>query len=356
MEDLGISIHQPLSDNARKLILRDHWHIGLSDQELHQIYPNYKCYFDHYEKLCQQCSINDLGQLRHCDILDAFDRILLQTWAACFAQLKGLALAFTAPFNAPKDIDDFVETWIRFTAESLLLVDVATWSGLQTLKAFLRTDQFPTSTVDETGYLPRKFHARNLDKIGGLHVRWTNLLSEHLVLENDNTQVAIFHQDNALALFLHWYAISNISICLLDVTFVFSDLFPDGLLEETRRTLDILLPRFSPETTRWFRSQTRSNWWAFQKTAYHIDQDCATSNILKNEQRRIITFSYFRDRLIVLKEEYDAHTPQNIKECWHDYRKPAQWWAFWVAVFVFIFALSQVVEGAIQCYKAYHPS
>lgn len=59
---------------------------------------------------------------------------------------------------------------------------------------------------------------------------------------------------------------------------------------------------------------------------------------------------------MILKEGYDAHEPQNIAQYWYDDRKPAQWWAFWAALAIFVFVVTQVIEGAIQCYKAYHPT
>jgi hypothetical protein len=151
-------------------------------------------------------------------------------------------------------------------------------------------------------------------------------------------------------------SVGGISVIVLWLTFVVSGLFPAGLLEETRQTLGILLPRFSPETTKWFRHETSRKWWRLQKIDLHVDSASAATKSLTNEQRKIAAFEYFRDRLIILKEEYDAHEPQSIKEYWYDYRKPAQWWAFWVAAAVFIFGITQVVEGGIQCYKAYYPS
>jgi len=151
-------------------------------------------------------------------------------------------------------------------------------------------------------------------------------------------------------------SVDDISVKVLWLTFVVSGLFPAGLLEETRRTLGILLPRFSPETAKWFRHETSRKWWQLRKRDPHVDLASAATKSLTNEQRKISAFKYFRDRLIVLKEEYDAHEPQSIKEYWYDHRKPAQWWAFWVAVAVFIFGITQVVEGAIQCYKVYHPT
>jgi len=125
----------------------------------------------------------------------------MDTWDNCFRDLKSLALTFTVPFSRPLDIDDFIRLWIRFTADTLLLVDVRLWTDSTDLRTFLRDKAFPPSTLSENCYLCRKFNARNLEKTGGLRIRWTNMVSEHLAIENDNTQVAIFHQVNALNLF-----------------------------------------------------------------------------------------------------------------------------------------------------------
>jgi hypothetical protein len=133
-----------------------------------------------------------------------------------------------------------------------------------------------------------------------------------------------------------------------------SDIFPDELLDETRRTLDVLLPRFNPISTNWFRRQAGTKELLSRPKAPRIDPAVAKSNSLTVAERNTGSFDFFRDRMVILKEEYDAHEPRNLTQYWHDYRKPAQWWALWVAVVVFIFGLSQVIEGAIQCYKAYH--
>jgi hypothetical protein len=72
-------------------------------------------------------------------------------------------------------------------------------------------------------------------------------------------------------------------------------------------------------------------------------------------ERRVDSFEYFREQLAITKEEYDVREPRTFTQYWHDYRRLAQWWAFWVAVTVLTFGVSQV-EGKIQCYKACHSS
>lgn len=87
-----------------------------------------------------------------------------------------------------------------------------------------------------------------------------------------------------------------------------------------------------------------------------LDPTASTLLGLRVAERRLEKFKYWRDRLIILKEAYDDHEPQGIVQFWRDDRKSFQWWAFWVALVVFIFAVIQCVEGALQVYKAYHPS
>jgi hypothetical protein len=124
-----------------------------------------------------------------------------------------------------------------------------------------------------------------------------------------------------------------------------SDLFPREFLEETRRTLSLLVP---PSAGRWLKRQQASN--------AVIDGRAGCCRYLRTEDRKIERFDYWRDRLIILKEAYDDHEPQGLRQFWRDDRKIREWWTFWIAVVVFIVAVIQCVEGALQVYKAYYPS
>lgn len=84
---------------------------------------------------------------------------------------------------------------------------------------------------------------------------------------------------------------------------------------------------------------------------------------LPTGERRIERFSFWRDRLVVLKQAYDEATPGTMSQWWHDRRNGPQWFAFWVAGVALVFALLalfftvvQAVEGALQVYMAYHPN
>jgi hypothetical protein len=71
-------------------------------------------------------------------------------------------------------------------------------------------------------------------------------------------------------------------------------------------------------------------------------------------------FRYWRERLCILKQVFDEAEPATLSQWWYDRRKGPQWYTFWVAVAVLVltvfFGFVQSIEGALQVYKAYHPS
>jgi hypothetical protein len=103
------------------------------------------------------------------------------------------------------------------------------------------------------------------------------------------------------------------------------------------------------------KSQTRR---LFQKQGQilHLDPKAGLGEHLRADERSLESFSYLRDRLVILKEVFDDHEPRGIRQFWRDDRNSVQWWTFWIALLVFLIAIVQCIEGALQVYKAYHPS
>jgi hypothetical protein len=123
-----------------------------------------------------------------------------------------------------------------------------------------------------------------------------------------------------------------------------SDIFPHDLLEEIRKTLSILLPQ---SNRRWFNERQKK---------LHLDPKAGAGEHLRADERNLERFSYFRDRLLIIKETFDEHEPRGIRQFWRDDRNNVQWWTFWIALMVFLFSIIQCIEGALQVYKAYYPS
>lgn len=130
-----------------------------------------------------------------------------------------------------------------------------------------------------------------------------------------------------------------------------SNLYPDGLKEETLRTLSLIFPQHDAQTLRWFKGYADSS---------RIDKTLLRCDPLRLDDRQIERFHFWHDRLIILKQAFDESRPATISQWWHDRRNGVQWYTFWVAgavLFLTIFfGIVQSVEGALQVYKAYYPT
>jgi hypothetical protein len=179
----------------------------------------------------------------------------------------------------------------------------------------------------------RMFTARNIDCIAGIRIRWTDNLADHLrMLDPDDKTIAVFHH----ASFLKRQR---------------NDLFPDGFIEETRRTLTLLFPQHDRVLQRWLQTQRKT---------YNIDLQLGENGQLRLDERQLKNFRYWHDRLVILKQAFDESRPATLSQWWHDRRNGVQWYTFWVAITVLFltvfFGMVQSVEGALQVFKAYHPT
>ncbi|KAI1085333.1 hypothetical protein F5B20DRAFT_521903 [Whalleya microplaca] len=182
-------------------------------------------------------------------------------------------------------------------------------------------EQFSESQVLDTHNvrLSKSFNAWAINVIGGLRIRFTDNLADHLLLVDDDTKVLIFHHVS----FLECQQRS---------------LFPQGLVEEILRTLALLFPQSEFSSLRRGRNHRRV--W-FRKICpnvkqYKIDPRIILCGSLRAEDRHIERFNFWRDRLIILKQAYDESTPKTASQWWHDRRNGERWSTFWVAILVLI--------------------
>jgi hypothetical protein len=130
-----------------------------------------------------------------------------------------------------------------------------------------------------------------------------------------------------------------------------SSIYPKGLIDETVRTLMLLFPRGHKFTEMWYRKLV---------SAEGLDPCVIKCGCLRADDRQFEHFKYWRDRLVILKQVFDESRPSTLSQWWNDRRNGAQWYTFWVAILVLIltifFGLVQSIEGALQVYKAYHPT
>ena len=182
------------------------------------------------------------------------------------------------------------------------------------LKNFVHGRFSPHVAIQERVKLERGFNARNLERIGGLRIIWSSNIADHLRLTVDDTRITIFHH----ASFLECHRTN--------------DIFPPGFIEETIRTLALLIP--DKNSRQWFRMQC-SKWFLDEKAP-----DCGH---LSTEERQIENFVFWHDRLVILKQVFDETEPSTL----------AQWWCdIWVAALVLhltiIFGVIQCIEGGLQ--------
>ena len=179
--------------------------------------------------------------------------------------------------------------------------------------------------------LPQSFTAAHLEQIGGIQVIWTSNLADHLLLKDDDTKLMLFHQVSILQ--LHKQSPSS--------------LLPKVLVDETIRSISLLVPPVLGEPNPWFQQQRK-------KTL--IDAQAGVCDRLNSSERQIEKFMYWRDRLVLLKRTFDDAEPRNVSQLWWDDRKKTQWFTFWVAVLVFImtvfFGVIQSVAGIVQAWAS----
>lgn len=179
--------------------------------------------------------------------------------------------------------------------------------------------------------LPQAFTAAHLEQIGGIKVIWTSNLADHLLLKDDDTKLMLFHQVSILQLQQKSPTI----------------LLPKDLVDETIRSISLLIPPVLGEPNPWFQQQRKKNL---------IDAQAGVCNRLNSSQRQIENFVYWRDRLVLLKRTFDDAEPRNISQLWWDDRKKTQWFTFWVAVLVFFmtlfFGVVQSVAGIVQAWAS----
>lgn len=182
----------------------------------------------------------------------------------------------------------------------------------------------------------RIFTALNLRKIGGMRIEWTRNLADHLRLVDDDRTVSVFD----CVAFLRFQ-----KRCVVGSR---QQLFPSGFVDETLRTLSLLLPQNDGKTQAWIGAQIEE---------YGLDPLLAECGSLATQERRFENFNYWNNRLVILKQALDESRPRTLSQWWFDRRNGVQWYTFWVAILVFLvtifFGLVQSIEGALQVYLSW---
>ncbi|KAH8896739.1 hypothetical protein GQ53DRAFT_639638 [Thozetella sp. PMI_491] len=208
------------------------------------------------------------------------------------------------------------------------------WLHHQTLPQAVETHfQVEEKFQPDNPRLDRLFTARNLAHIGGITIKWTNNLVDHLLLTDDDHTVFIFHCASFLK-FQQSFGDSQ---------------FPIDVLEETLRTLTLLFPQNDKQSRKWLQGSISAD--------SSVDRALERCGSLRAHERRFDSFCIWHNRLVILKQAFDESSPRTLTQWWNDRRNSVQWYTFWVAILVFVmtvvFGLIQSVEGALQVWLSW---
>ncbi|ETN43554.1 uncharacterized protein HMPREF1541_02713 [Cyphellophora europaea CBS 101466] len=324
---MATTLKTPLSQRDRIFVLETVWDRSPNDSRREEVALS--TYFARYDTLCLH-RLSMLDDWSHENIATLAKDMLSLTKDACAKQLAAIAQPATPTEQETSQILDFV-------ARLIFCLDLVGWEPSQTLQAHLHS-MFPRSTQDDRYRIPRSFNLCTIAHITDINITWTVDLNRHLQVTEDNGDIAVFHCVTVLDLFR---SSANAK-----------QLFPAGLIDETIKSLSLMCPGENQQVKTWLRKEQR-------RCNEELDPRLISLHArhkLGVAGRKIDQFDFWRDQLIIVKEVFDDREPRNILHLWRDYRKPSQWWTFWIALTAFLLSLIACIEGAMQVYKAYHPS
>jgi hypothetical protein len=304
-------------------------------------------YFDYYENQCHH-ALHEQGKhilvRTHQQIVDIVSEL---KQGRSRVTIKGNITKLFKSHEKPPDEDEILDNSIDLAARLYLMVNIGAnpatvtqgrkllWDTSTSLKQFLWSNFTDCQVLNNSNVrFEKTFTAFNMERIADMKIRWTNNLADHLRMVNDDEKIiAIFHH----ASFLQRQRDNP--------------LFPPGLIDETLRTLSLLFTRHDKQTKKWLQALESSS--LIDGHVMHIEK-------LRPDDRQIEAFRFWHDRLIILKQTFDESRPAKLSQWWYDRRDGYLWYTFWVAVFLFFmtifFGIVQSIEGALQVYKAYHPT
>jgi len=162
-------------------------------------------YFDFHPTRCQQF-LEDGGihvsVRKHSELINLAEKVLGESTGDTI-RLEMLGNARYANHGNPEGVD----TSLAPCAKLLLMVDIGShqygvsgsnplwWLADQSLKQAMwqHFESQRENLEPENTRLGRLFTGRNLGSVGGLKVRWTTNLVDHLLLANDDQTVFVFH-------------------------------------------------------------------------------------------------------------------------------------------------------------------
>lgn len=326
---------KPLQEQEKEHILTHIWERSPADAANEA--KKFHYYFKRYDDVCLRQQPAFFQDLDHETIADLAKTILLESKDSCAKRLARLCRRHS-PSQA--DLDHglgFVTDLFFCLGPSAVGPD---WKPSELLSDHLSA-VFPRAILDEHFRLPRSFNICTIATITDINISWTGHLDSHLELSPNNGDIRVFHCVSILSLFRDSAAAQK--------------LFSPGLIEETIKSLCLMCPGEDLQVSRWLEQERPEC-----RDKPELDSSLCSLHTSRYRLgiagRRVELFDFWSDRIIMIKEVFDEREPRRFIHFWRDYRRPTQWWAFWIALTAFVLSLVACIEGAMQVYKAYHPT
>ena len=177
--------------------------------------------------------------------------------------------------------------------------------------------------------LSEDFCEQSLTRIGKIQILPTSDLSQHLTFKKSGRrQLYVFRHARMLA---H----------MMSTPHAESNLFPEGFLEETIKTIHLLFP-----ITR-YKIKRR-----VEKLAVKIWEADVEAQIYALEPLDLNEYPFYHERLLEIQRRYDDSKPRTLKQLYFDKRHPIERTTLLVALLVLlltiIFGVIQSVTGILQ--------
>ena len=343
---------QSLSPQVRKYIQQALWPDVRSSDDLSE----YKSYFEHFEETISilaftEISVNPetFAMQTYGDLKKVVDRLRLGP----SMPRKTITADLEAVF--PGSNDSQRQRSVEFTARLWLMIHMKSSVGpimsrtplkwlddmslKEAFKLWFRKCLAPS--CESKHRIASELTVVNLRKLHGVKVFWTPNLKDHLEYREKTRNLQIFSHKSCLQ--SHW-ELEQHEKKQQELTRQSSgqqktdSIFPDGLLDETIRTLDLLFPFGDDRTKKYLESEGQ------------VFYGLTLPRHSLYESANLNEFDYWRDRLAVLNDVLDQ-PPSRFPAMLYDRRNPMQRWIFWLAVFFSVLTLSFGVAGLILGFK-----
>ena len=343
---------QPLSPQVRQYIQRSFWPDVKSSDDLSE----YTFYFEYFEKTISTLAFSEISLnpqtfavRTYGDLKKVVERLRLDRSKPRKTTIANLKAIF------PGSNDGQRQRSVELTARLYLMIHMESSIGptvprtpliwpddMPLIEAFKLW--FPKCLVpsrEDKSCVASELTVVNLRKLRGVDVLWTPNLKDHLEYQEKTGTLQIFA--HKICLQSHW-ELEQQEIKQQELTRGSGQqerdsIFPDGLLDETIRTLDLLFP-FGDDRTKKYLEDEGQVFYGLNLPRHSQFVSADLNN-----------FDYWRDRLTVLYDVLDQ-PPSRFPGMWTDRRNPMQWWTFWLAVFfsglTFVFGVAGLILGFKQ--------